>query len=66
MELELCPICCVGHLHEQPFTTTITREGQQVDVELLHGICDHCQSEVAGEGHASFNKRAVQLASSGK
>lgn len=56
---EICPVCRKGYLHHEMEEIEISVNSIKHMVNTKYSICDSCESEIATEDDARFNKAQV-------
>ncbi|HHR5847313.1 TPA: type II toxin-antitoxin system MqsA family antitoxin [Providencia alcalifaciens] len=59
MKDKICPVCNEGHLHSKSESVEFEYKSVKKNLNTKYSICDECESEIASEEDAKFNKRAV-------
>jgi uncharacterized protein with PIN domain len=56
---ELCPVCSEGYLHHEMEEIEVRINSVKHVINTKYSICDSCESEIATEDDARFNKAQV-------
>lgn len=56
---ETCPVCGDGYLHHEMEEIEVNINSVKHAINTKFSICDSCESEIATEDDASFNKAQV-------
>lgn len=59
MKNKICPVCGEGHLHSESELVEFEYKNTKKVLATKYSICDECDSEIASEDDAKFNKRSV-------
>ena len=59
MKNKICPVCGEGHLHSESELVEFKYKNTKKMLATKYSVCDECDSEIASEDDAKFNKRSV-------
>ncbi len=59
MKNKICPVCGEGHLHSETELVEFEYKNIKKVLTTKYSICNECDSEIASEDDAKFNKRSV-------